>query len=116
MTEMPDERLADAFIDAIPTLSGRVGMLYRILEQNFGKNFVEGKLKELFSPEFCAIPVGSPDYEAVLALENERVSETVESSRLVRSLIFNFLGNEEKMKEIGGGALGKLAGLIGRFF
>jgi hypothetical protein len=34
----------------------------------------------------------------------------------VRSLIFNFLGNEEKMKEIGGGALGKLAGLIGRFF
>ena len=116
MTEMPDERLAGAFVDAIPTLSGRVGMFYRVLEQNFGKHFVDGKLKELFSPEFTAISLDSPDYDAALFEENEKVSELIASSRLVRSLIFNFLGNEEKMKEIGGGALGKIAGMIGKFF
>lgn len=116
MTEMPDERITDAFVDAIPTLSGRVGMLYRVLEQNLGKNFVEGKLKELFSPEFTAISPDSPDYDAALSEENERVDKRIESSRLIRSLIFNFLGNEEKMKEVGGGTLSRLAGLIGKFF
>ena len=116
MYEMPDERIADAFVDAIPTLSGRVGMLYRVLEQNFGKNFIEGKLKELFSPEFYAVSRDADDYEAALAEENEKIDKTIASSRLVRSVIFNFLGNEEKMREIGGGALGKLAGIIGKFF
>ena len=116
MTEMPDSKIADAFVDAIPTLSGRAGMLYRVLEQNFGKNFVEGKLRELFSPEFTAVSLDAPDYEAALREENDKVAKIVASSRLIRSLIFNFLGNEEKMKEIGGGALGRIAGIIGKFF
>ena len=116
MYEMPDERITDAFVDAIPTLSGRIGLGYRLLEQNLGKNFIEGKLRELFSPEFTAFSTDSADHDAALREENERIAEIIASSRLVRSLIFNFLGNEEKMRENGGGALGKIAGLIGRLF
>ena len=116
MHEMPDEKIADSFVDAIPTLSGRVGMLYRLLEQRLGKKFIEEKLAELFSPEFTAFSTDLPDWEAALREENERIDGIIASSRLVRSLVFNFLGNEEKIKEDSGGALGKIAGIIGKLF
>lgn len=116
MNEMPDERITDSFVDAIPTLTGKIGLLYKLLERSLGKNFVEGKLRELFCPEFTAISTDAPDYEAALAAENEKIEETILSSRLVRSLVFSFLGNEEKKAENGGGALGLLAGFLGKFF
>ncbi len=116
MNEMPDERITDSFVDAIPTLSGKLGLLYRLLERSLGKNFVESKLRDLFSPSFTAISVKAPDYDAALAEENEKIDEKILSSRLVRSLVFNFLGNEEKVADLGGGALGMLAGFLGKFF
>ena len=116
MREIPDERIAAAVVEAIPTLSGKAGFLYGFLERNLGKNFIEDKIEELFAPEFCAVSTTAPDYDAALAEGNEKMAERVASSKLVRSLVFSFLGNEEKTREGGGGALGKIAGIVGRFF
>lgn len=116
MREIPDDRIAAAYVDAIPTLSGKAGFLYGLLERNLGKNFIEGKVRELFSPTLTAISAEAPDRDAALAELNDATDERIASSALVRRLIFSFLGNGEKTKDTGTGALGRLAGLLGKFF
>jgi hypothetical protein len=114
MREIPDERITSAFVSAIPTLSGKASLLVTLLERNLGKNFIESKIGELFSPSFTAISTLAPDHDAAIMDEDAIVREKISSSMLVRSLISSFLGNEEKREGIG--ALGKIAGFLGKFF
>ena len=114
MREIPDERITSAFIEAIPTLSGKASFIVSLLERNLGKNFIESKISELFSPSFNAISTRAPDHDAAIMDEDALALEKINSSMLVRSLIYSFIGNEEKRE--GAGALGKLAGFFGKFF
>lgn len=116
MREIPDQRIVSAFVDAIPTMTGKYGLLYTLLEKKLGAGFINQKLEELFSPTLIGFESNSEDIVARLNDEDARLDEKIESSKLVRSLIFNFLGNEEKTNETGGGALGKIVGFIGKFF
>ena len=116
MREIPDQRIAASFVDAIPTLTGKYGMLYNLLESRLGVGFVTKKLEELFCPTLFAISHNAEDIVPRLNEEDAKMDEKIASSALVRSLVFNFLGNEEKLNENGGGPLGKLAGFIGKFF
>lgn len=114
MREIPDERITSSFIEAIPTLSGKASLIVTLLERNLGKNFIESKISELFSPSFTAISTDAPDHDAAIMDEDAMVAEKISSSMLVRSLIYSFLGNDEKRE--GAGTLGKIAGFLGRFF
>ncbi len=116
MREIPDQRIVSSFIDAIPTLTGKYGLLYTLLEKKLGAGFVNKKLEEIFSPTLIGFANDSEDIVARLNEEDSRLDEKIAASGLVRSLIFNFLGNEEKLAENGGGALGKIAGFFGKFF
>ncbi len=116
MREIPDQRIVSAFVDAIPTMTGKYGLLYTLLEKKLGAGFINKKLEELFSPTLIGFESNSEDIVARLNDEDAKLDEKIESSKLVRSLIFNFLGNEEKTTENGGGALGKIVGFIGKFF
>lgn len=92
MHEIPDNRITDSFVDGIPTMNGRGGPIFELLENNLGKSFIRGKLKELFSPELTAISREADDLSIALSEANDAVTEHIESSCLIRTLLFSVLG------------------------
>ncbi|MBQ8689323.1 MAG: serine hydrolase [Clostridia bacterium] len=110
MREIPDERITDSFISAIPSMSGKYGLLMSFLERNLGQNFIKNKLAELFSPEFLAVREGAEDAERYLEEENERISGKIESSKLIRTLIYKFVVPDADSNKKGG-----ISGIISKF-
>ena len=108
MTETPDERIADSFIDSLPAMNPKVSFLLDMLETNLGKNFIERRIAELFSPTLKAVATDADDFETLLADENYKVREKLSSMSMVRMLISKVTGikseedEDEKMPSLGG--------------
>ena len=119
MSENPDSKIAESFIDSIPAMSPKITFALNMLESNLGKNFIEKRVAELFSPSLTAISEAAKNFENLLATENNKVKEKLSSMGMVRMLISKFTGatSEEdentKAPSLGGMLI---SSLLGRFF
>ena len=119
MTEFPDSKITETFIESIHAMSPKISFAMNMLESNLGKNFIEKRAAELFSPTLFAVASNAEDFEILLANENRKVSEKMSSLGIVRMLISKFTGakseeDENKKAPSLGGML--LSSLFGKFF
>ncbi len=118
MTETPDERIAGSFIDSLPAMNPKINLLIDMLETNLGKNFIEKRITELFSPTLKAVATDAEDFDTLLADENYKIQEKLSSISMVRMLISKVTGviNEEdegeKMPSLGGMFISSLLGKL----
>ena len=77
----------------------KINFAFDILESNLGKNFIERRLSELFSPTIVAISESAEDFDALLLSENKKMSETLSSMNIVRMLINKVTGTDEETAE-----------------
>ncbi len=116
MSENPDSKIAESFIDSIPAMSPKISFALNMLESNLGKNFIERRLSELFSPTLIAVSEKAENFEAILENENRKVSEKMSSMSMVRMLISKVTGtnseeeNNKKPISLGGMLLSSLFG------
>ena len=96
MSEFPDSKIAGTFISSIPAMNPKIGFAISLLESNLGKNFIEKRLSELFSPTLFAIYENSEEREAFLSRENERINEKLASMGMVKMMINSFFGRENE--------------------
>ena len=109
MREIPDERITDSFVSALPSMSGKYGLLMSFLERNLGQNFIKNKLAELFSPEFSAILSSADGAAEYISEQNAAIAEKIESSKLIRSLIYKFV-----VPDADGTKKGGISGIISK--
>ena len=119
MNENPDSKIAESFIDSIPTMSPKITFALNMLESNLGKNFIRKRAEELFAPTLTAVAESAQDFEALLESENRKVKEKFSSMSIVRMMISKFTGeknedDENKKAPSLGGML--ISSLLGRFF
>lgn len=95
LREIPDERITDALLAAIPNMSGGGGALYSLLEKNLGRGFVRSRIKELFSPDVIFARDGVEGAEELLRERARAREEKTDSSALIRSLISRFVRDTE---------------------
>jgi len=119
MSENPDSKITDSFISSIPAMSPKINFALSMLESNLGKNFIERRVAELFSPTLIAIYEKAEDFEKLLGSENEKIKEKLASLSMVRMLISKFTGvqseeDENKKAPSLGGML--ISSLLGNFF
>lgn len=118
MTETPDERIASSFIDSLPAMNPKINFLLDMLETNLGKNFIERRISELFSPTLMAVATDADDFETLLADENYKIREKMSSMSMVRMLISKVTGVQseedegEKMPSLGGMFISSLLGKL----
>ncbi len=119
MSEIPDSKIAASFIDSIPAMSPKINFALGMLESNLGKNFIERRISELFSPTVYAVSDHAEDFNALIDYENFRVKEKLSSLGMVRMLISRFTGAEEgdaeenkKAPSLGGMLISSLFGKL----
>ena len=119
MTEIPDKKITESFVKSIPAMAPKIRRAVDLLEYELGKDFIDTKLTELFSPEITAIKTTAPDYSLALDIENEKIARKITSSKLIRSLIDKFTliegegeGADGKSPSIGGLIFSSLMGKI----
>ncbi|MBO7302596.1 MAG: hypothetical protein J6U68_00235, partial [Clostridia bacterium] len=120
MNEIPDSKIAASFIDSIPAMSPKISFALGMLESNLGKNFIERRISELFSPTIYAVSNHAEEFNSLLEYENYRVKEKLSSLGMVRMLISRFTGadtpepDENKKAPSLGGML--ISSLLGKLF
>ena len=95
MTEIPDSKITDSFVTSIPAMSPKINFALDVLETNLGKNFIERRLSEVFSPTLTAISENAPNFDELLLRENRKIKETLSSMNIVRMLIGKVTGSED---------------------
>ena len=99
-------------------MNPKINFLLDMLETNLGKNFIERRISELFSPTLMAVATDADDFETLLADENYKIREKMSSMSMVRMLISKVTGvqNEEdegeKMPSLGGMFISSLLGKL----
>ena len=119
MSENPDSKITKSFIESIPAMSPKVSFALSMLESNLGKNFIEKRVSELFSPSLSAVSDKAENFASLIANENQKVKDKISSMSMVRMLISKITGakdeEEESKKSVSlGGML--LSSLFGKFF
>lgn len=95
MDEMPNQRIASAFIESMPVTNPKMELLSKLLGHKLGDNFLEEKIKELFAPVFVGAKYGSADFSAILEEQEERLqAELARTAFLVEA--FEKYGGREK--------------------
>jgi hypothetical protein len=107
MSENPNESIADSFISSLYAMGAKTSFFIDMLESRLGKNFIERRIAELFSPTLTAVAKDCDGSAALLAEENRKVSERIASLSLVRGLVSKLICDEaeptdEKLPSLGG--------------
>lgn len=100
-SEMPNERVADKFIESF-NFTGLGGMALGLLEKKLGENFIAAKLARAFNPTISGIDKRITECEEIISEKNRELSLKKENSgKFIRSLVSRFIGDSsaEKQKE-----------------
>ena len=118
MSELPDNAIADAFLSSAELINPQSNIAMELINRNLGTNFISEKIRELFYPELVAADEKSEYATEILREENMITERKINSSALIRSLVYRFVGieeeGEEKKQKSFGGML--LSSLFGRLF
>ena len=116
MSEKPDEKITESFIASLPAMNPKIGFALNILESNLGKNFIEKRIAELFSPTLVAVSDTAENFEELLDGENQKINEKFASMSIVRMMISKFTGitsaedENKKAPSLGGMLISSLFG------
>ena len=99
MTEMPNEKIAESYFDSLIN-TPKLNFITSILEKKLGEGFLKEKLEKLFNPEFEAISTVTPNWENIIASDNEKLKEEREkSAKFIKSLLPKTKDNEKDEKQ-----------------
>ncbi len=113
--EVPGDTITTDLLRAATIMNPRLSSLFSMLERTLGHDYLNKKIKELFSPEITAVSTASPGLDELLNEENERVAAKVDSSRLVRSIVSRFVSDEDNDKDGKTSIQEKISSFIGHF-
>jgi hypothetical protein len=99
MTEIPDSKITESFIASLPAMNPKINLMLDLLESNLGKNFIERRVAELFSPTLTAVSEYAENAAELLAIENRKIEEKLSSMSMVRLMISRFTGAESELDE-----------------
>ncbi len=95
MSEMPNHRIADVYLDEMTATDARTAFLVRVLENRIGKNFMQRKIQEMFNPYLVGAKVGHEDYMLVLDGEREKIRASEKTVKLVDGIVKKFFHDSE---------------------
>ena len=97
MSEMPNNKIADIFIDGLAESNPRLAAGFDFVERKIGKNFARRKLEATFSPTLIGAKVGSENYTEIMDKEREKLRAGEKTVKLIDAVISKLLHDEEDM-------------------
>ena len=99
MSEVPNNRIADIYVEEMREGNQRLAFFYDFLNKRLGKNFVETKLENAFSPTLIGARVGSTNYTAIMDAEREKLRASEKTVKLINTVIEKLFHDEDEMDD-----------------
>ena len=99
MSEMPNHKIADIFVDDIARANPKISFLVDLIEKRVGGNYARRKLEETFAPSLIGARIGAENYVSVMDGEREKQRASEKTVRIINSLIDRFIRDEEEDEE-----------------
>ena len=100
LSESPNNRIIDNYLRRMSSTSSAVSIAFNILERRFGDGFISKAVKKTFNPTILGADMDCRDYKSIIEGENDRVTEELNSMRLIRAVVDRFFKEvPEKSKE-----------------
>ncbi len=94
LSENPNDKIAEPFIEGIYTTNPKLAFVARMLEFKLGTRFINKKLEALFAPTLVGVSKTSRKYEDIVANENARAEEAKRSTEAISALILKSVDEE----------------------
>lgn len=91
LSEVPNNKIVDAFLDRIPDESAALGFIIEMLEKKFGKGFLGARVEKTFTPTLIGADMCCENYPDVVRAEAERLSQESRAVKLLRVLVDKFI-------------------------
>ncbi len=111
LSEMPDERIAEAFFKELNGTNPKMTSYMHIIEKRLGKNAANKRVRDTFAPTLIGARVGSENYTAILGEESEKQRSAAKSIRWLDVLVEKLL-HEEEGDDSERGFIGDIVGKI----
>ena len=90
MTEIPDQKIAESYVDTLPAAMPKLALLSEILKRRLGDNFIQKKLYDIFHPVLIGVETSRRDFSKALAKEEAKVRSERAKYALLSSLLSRF--------------------------
>ncbi len=99
MSEVPNNRLADIFLDDLAVTNPRMSFLLKLVEKRIGENYTRRKLEQTFAPTLIGAKVSAENYSVIMDEERETVRRQEKNAKLINTIIEKFIRDEEDFEE-----------------
>lgn len=99
MSEVPNNRIADIYVEDMQKNNPKIAFFYDLLNKRLGKNFVESRLEAAFSPTLIGARVGAVNYTAIIDAEREKLRASEKTVKIINTVIEKFFHDEDEMDE-----------------
>ena len=103
MSEVPNNRIADVYLEEITLTNPTLSLVLGIFEKRVGENIAGKKLREAFNPRLIGARVGCEDYTAIMDKERERARANLKKIKLIDGVVKKFFHDadaEERQAEV----------------
>ena len=95
MSELPNDRIADVYLDDIGTTNPALAVVLGLFEKRIGENIVKKKLREAFSPSLIGARVGAENYTEIMDGERERVKANSKNVKFIDAIVKKFFHDRD---------------------
>ena len=90
LSETPNDRIIDNYISKMTSPSSTVSIALSILERRFGEGFISDAINKTFNPVLVGANMEYSWSKNIIEQDNERVSNELDSVRLIRAVVDRF--------------------------
>ncbi len=95
MTETPNEKLVEPFLDMIADSNKKISLGIDFIKRKFGKDYIEKKIKGVFSPELLAVSEKLENCRDIISAEEAAIGEQINVAKSLASMISRIVGSDE---------------------
>lgn len=114
MSEMPNERLIEVFSREVMSKNKKMTFAYELLNKRLGKDFVQKKLADAFSPTLIGARAGSENYTEIMDAQRELVRANEKTAKIIDAVIDRFFKVEDDEMEENSGFRGFIGDIMER--
>ena len=87
LSEIPNEKIAEPFVEGLYTTNPKLSFAIGLLERRLGDKFIARRLQSLFSPTITGARDGAKNFDSIIDEENEKNEKKINETAAATSML-----------------------------
>ena len=99
MSEMPNQLIADVFIDEVVSANNKMNLAVSLIEKRLGRYYVNKKMSDTFAPSLIGARLGSENYQRIMDEEREKQKATEKTVKVINAMVNKMIKDDSDDEE-----------------